>query len=195
MSFHYFGRDKRGVGIWKGGYNNLPRWLTYPFMGYGFLAGLLGAGGLIMRWLRGPSEGLTTFCTVFIIHFFVFGLVGVWMEWMRRKIDALTPEKQALQHLNMSQEELKRLAAERGIKPVYNINDQDYYNLADLTDAMSLLRASAAPATAAQELLRPAGHTASQPETLLRAAPAATVPAPNQDNAAAETQTVNAQQR
>jgi hypothetical protein len=170
ISFHYYGKDRRGVTRWGGGLDNLPLWLTKGFLGYSVIACVIGLLAVFWQLFIRYSPPLNVAILVFLLHFAIFGLIGIWMERLRSKIAGLSSEEETCARLGLDKDELQRLAKEKGILPVYNINDRDYYNLAELTDALLLLRPASAPDS--EQLLRPAGDTRTAPELLLRPADA-----------------------
>lgn len=168
VSFHYHGKDRRGVTRWGGGMDNLPLWLTKGFLIYSVIAAAIGLMAVFWQLFIQYSEPLNVVCSVFLLHFLIFGALGIWMDRLRSKIAALTSEEETCERLGLDRDALEQLTKERGILPVYNINGQDYYNLAELTDALLLLRPASAPDS--EHLLRPAGDSQTAPELLVRPA-------------------------
>jgi hypothetical protein len=99
---------------------------------------------------------------------FILGQVGMMFNF-RRRLSRLTTQKQLCESLGVTQEELYQFGETNGIKPSINLNGENYYDLNDFGDAVTLLRASVPPAATPETLLRPAAHTESLPEQLLRA--------------------------
>ena len=87
----------------------------------------------------------------------------------RGEIVRLCPADSLAASFGTDPETLERIAAERGIKPHYNINGADFYDPSDFGEAATPLRATAAPE--AQTLLHPATAAQTEPELLLRAEP------------------------
>jgi hypothetical protein len=98
---------------------------------------------------------------------YIFGC-GIWLLSKRRAIQGLRVEAEICKHLGVTQDVLKQIVEERDIKPRCNLNSEDYYDLADFGDAVTLLRASTPP-LAPQEMLRPVFQISLPPEELLRA--------------------------
>lgn len=169
-SFHYKGRDKRGVHQWTGSWNTVLKWVGIPFCVYGGFAAIGLIVILLTALITGKWESyFTTLSGVAGIHAITFGATGYWSLWMRRRIQALSPPDQASERLGISHEELQDLATERGIKPRMVINGEDFYDLADFDPALTLVRASQQPGTTSDTLLRPASSSSpSNPEELLR---------------------------
>jgi hypothetical protein len=170
FSFHYHGKDRRGVTRWGGGLDNLPIWLTKGFLVYSVLAAAVALMAVSWQLFIRYSPPLNVVILVFLLHFVIFGSLGIWMERLRTKIAALSSEEETCARLGLDREALERLTTEKGILPVYNINGRDYYNLAELTDALLLLRPAAAPDS--EHLLRPAGDSQTASDLLLRPADA-----------------------
>jgi hypothetical protein len=148
--------------------DNLPLWLTKGFLLYSVIAAAIGLTAVFWQHFIRYSPSLNVVCSVFLLHFLIFGALGIWMDRLRSKIAALTSEEEACEQLGLDREALERLTKEKRILPVYNINGRDYYNLAELTDVLLLLRPASAPDS--EHLLRPAGDTPTAPELLLRPA-------------------------
>ena len=87
---------------------------------------------------------------------------------MRRRIKKLSGAVSIGSRFGVDAERLTTFAEEQGIKPRYNINGEDFYDLKDFGDAAVLLRASVAPAAERETLLRPAAGSATPAENLLR---------------------------
>lgn len=87
---------------------------------------------------------------------------------MRRRIKKLNNADSISSRFGVEAERLTTFAEEQGIKPRYNINGEDFYDIKDFGDAAVLLRASVAPAAEPETLLRPAAGTVTDAENLLR---------------------------
>jgi hypothetical protein len=86
-----------------------------------------------------------------------------------RQLPRLASMQNLCTQLNVDGATLQRVAEEQGIKPRYNINGQDFYEITDFGDAATLLRASSASVSQRETWLRPAAQTETPPELLLRA--------------------------
>ena len=170
-SFHYRGKDKRGVSKWSGSWNGVLRWLGICFLIYaGFAAvALLGLLMYALFTLSWPAAFNPLFYVAFI-HTLTFGGTGLWARRMRRHILTLATPDQVSERFGMTQTELEHVALEKGIKPRMNLNGLDYYNPADFdSDAVTLLRGTTRPNEGQEVLLRPARDSgATSPEQLLR---------------------------
>ena len=177
MSFHWHGKTKKGAGKWVGTWNAPPLWFGLIFAGYGALAGTAGLVGLLAMLLF-PLSKIGTLVSVGLIHGLVFGGTGAWMLWMRRRILSLSTTDDLCKRLGIDEKTLERVAEENGIRPIYNINEKDYYDSSQFGDSLVLLRAAAAPTAAPETLLRASAPTPSETpaEQLLRATDSAPQP-------------------
>jgi len=93
----------------------------------------------------------------------------------------LIPEGQLQERLNTDDKTLHQAMDKHQVRPRFIINGDRYYSRSDFGEIATLLRASTAPATPPEALLRPAtGQVETPPEHLLRAAEGqADAPAPN----------------
>jgi hypothetical protein len=111
-------------------------------------------------------------------------VAGIYMLRLQILMARTSSVNKVCSRLGIQEELLKAIAEERDIKPQYNLNGRDYYNMADFKDVGSLLRASQQPTVATETLLRPAANTETSPETLLRA-----------DNAAQQVQSAGSEEK
>ncbi len=104
------------------------------------------------------------------ISVFVASAYSLGKFW--RGMKNVAPSNEVSSQFGLDESALTALAREHAVKPRYNINGRDYYNMADFGDITTLLRASVEPnVPQAATLLRPAGNVIeASPETLLRAA-------------------------
>jgi hypothetical protein len=155
-SFHWHGRNRDGVAQWTGNAEGPPAPLGWLFTWYGVIAGIGGIAALIIGpILHLVGNGIAPLILVGMIHGAVFGGVGIWATRFRRHISALKQPDAVCEALGIDNKTLEVLAEERGIKPKLIINDQPLYDLAEFSDAHTLLRGSSAPVS---------------PDSLLRAA-------------------------
>lgn len=92
---------------------------------------------------------------------------GTWTLHFLRRLSRLTSQEQLCKQLGLTQKELKQITEERGVQARCILNGEDYYDLADFREAVTLLRASSQPVSP-QEMLRPALESDIPPEQLLR---------------------------
>ena len=152
------GKDKRGVRkLWANGIR--------------FSACIFGVSlGLFLRFVSYRIGGRNAHSRFMFLSngvlggLFLYGFVHT--VAMRRQIKKLRGANQfAIWCRRVQVEDTRR---EQGIKPRYNINGEDFYDIKDFGDAAVLLRASIAPAAEPETLLRPAAGTATPAENLLR---------------------------
>jgi hypothetical protein len=177
MSFHWRGRDKQGVSKWTGSAKPL-RWLALIFGIYGPLAGIGAISVLVYGLLTHHlTPGLMTLVSVGATHFVVFTGIALWSRAMYRHVMRLKPADQMCASLGIAPEALQQIAEARKIKPRLILNEQPYYDPAEFTDALSLLRGSSIPQAAPATLLRPAASgEKTAPEELLRMTEGVTQP-------------------
>jgi hypothetical protein len=136
---------------------------------YGACAGIVGLIALLaVLFHAGTSASILA--TVGLIHGVVFSAIGIWMDRIRRSLQRLLSAEELAQRMGLDPDGVRRLAAQKEIKPQINVNDNDLYDPDVFVDAVSLLRGSSAPVSA-DTLVRPAlpVTTSSASETLLRA--------------------------
>ena len=159
------GTDERGVPKIRG------RWNAGSAI---FCALMIYAGVCILFSPRSHSSTvpLPTLNTIWFYNI-VCGVCCVCLPVkaisIRRKIKKLTDARSISSRFGIDAEALTNFAKKQGIKPRYNINGEDFYDLKDFGDAATLLRASVAPAAESETLLRPAASGNVTPaEHLLR---------------------------
>lgn len=158
------GSDKRGVQQIQGKWNTLSIfWTAYLiFAGIGFVSLLL------WRIKQGMSTGTAVCASILLSMALLFMYFPVQSVLMRRRIKKLNNADSISSRFGVEAERLTTFAEEQGIKPRYNINGEDFYDIKDFGDAAVLLRASVAPAAEPETLLRPAAGTVTDAENLLR---------------------------
>jgi hypothetical protein len=175
-SFEWMGRNREGVSRWKGNSSGPPARMGKILKTYGMVAGITGVTiailGPLLHWM---SAVVFPLVLVGIVHGIVFSLLGAWITRIRRRISTLKQPDEVCEVLGIPDEELHEMAAERGVKPKMIINNRPLYDLAEFSDAHTLLRGSSAPVfsdsllravtadsqtTPAGELLRASGATA-----------------------------------
>ncbi len=171
LSFHWHGRDRQGVSKWTGSAKPL-KWLGWGFGIYGPVAGMVGIGALLYGLITGHfTNGLSTIIAVGLFHGVLFTGIALWSRAMYQHVMRLRPVKQVCADMGIEEAALQRIAAERNIKPRLILNEQPYYDPADFSDALSLLRGSEMPQPNSETLLRPAAvGTATAADELLRGA-------------------------
>ncbi|HZP85115.1 MAG TPA: hypothetical protein VFB21_25995 [Chthonomonadaceae bacterium] len=158
--YNYHGKDIRGVPVCSGTSDAPPIWL--PIL----LVFLVPAVGTIL--LLDQHEPLVFRAFLILpVGYIVFGGIRYWR--LRRQLPRLSSMQNLCTQLNVDGATLQRVAEEQGLKPRYNINGQDFYEITDFGDATTLLRASSASINQRETLLRPAAQTEMPPELLLRA--------------------------
>lgn len=169
-SFHWQGRTKQGVNKWTGSVKPLL-WMGRIFSIYGPIAGLGGLAALLHGlFTGGMGGGHLPLTLVGLIHGIVFTSIGLWALKMHKFVGGLSRAEEVSARLGVGQAKLSELAEQRNIKPKIILNDQPYYDEADFSDALSLLRAGTRPQDDAEMLMRAAAGTSeTEAETLLRA--------------------------
>lgn len=170
MSFKWRGR-RNGVSRWWGARNGPPAFLAWPVLIYGVLAGVGALAVLLPLPLAMPSPARWALATAGLIHCLVFGLIGLWSLSMRKTMARLQSVEEMQERLGLDANAIRRLAAQKGVRPRLNMNDEDLFEPDELIDSASLLRGSAAPISP-DTLVRPASpiENAAEPDRLLRAA-------------------------
>ncbi len=172
MDFSRHGWDKRGVIKCRVYTQGQMRMMGASPLVFGAIAALFGSGAMVCHLFVRPSSGVLISALAGLLHAAVFGGEGVWSITMRQRIKALKQADEVCAQLGIDEAELQRLAQEKNVKPRYVIDERDYYDPNDFTDAGILLRASTAPADNPHTLLHAAGgHNEMPPDQLLRASP------------------------
>ncbi len=161
LPFRRFGKDKHGVIKYTGSVETLKRVWGFSVVGL-----LICAAGLYYFLTGQYSDPLI------LLFFFGYGLpctmIGVCAFLQYRHVTRFSSAEQICAALGMEEATLQQVATERKIKPRYFLNGQPHYDVAEFSDAMILLRATNAPQTTAETLLRPASaFDDSTPEQLL----------------------------
>jgi hypothetical protein len=157
--YNYHGKDARGVPICTGSADKPPLFICLvSLVGPIFwLIALLNIKDL--PWVLRP---------VFVVISSLL-LISAKRYWeIRRSFAHLSTLDVICKQYNVAGETFQGIVEEQQIKPRYNINGRDFYDLNDLGDAATLLRASAPP-VAPETLLRAAAHVETPQEQLLRA--------------------------
>ena len=160
---------KNGVSEWRGSWRNgPPLWFCRFFTGLSVLLGFIALGTGIMSLLGATSAWAVAGGLGFEAA--LFGAVTRMMYRQRDQFLKLRDTAGLAEAMGISQEELKRLAKERDIKPDVYFNDVPLYDPEKLIAAKVLLRPSSQSA-ANETLLLAAMPTQSSTETeqLLRA--------------------------
>jgi hypothetical protein len=172
----YFGRkDDRGVRTFRT--HLMPRTARAFVILCVMAAGLfnVGIGIRSLIWFLSLKHHYGDFWQSIIISSMSITLgscmtaAGIYMLGLYTRIARTSPVDKVCSKLGIREEHLETIAEERDIKPQYNVDGLDYYNMADFKDVGSLLRASQQPTAATETLLRPAANAETSPETLLRA--------------------------
>ena len=157
------GIDKRGVPCLSGNVDDVS---LFP---------------LVLFFLMGTSQAILILILLLLGQFLLailplcscIGLFGVFRYYyhLRKRLNQLFTGFSIGRKLGFTETELIAFAQEHSVKPIYCVNGNDLYDLADFEDAQSLLRASEQPIASQDMLLRPAvGTEEAQMEQLLRAA-------------------------
>ena len=165
IPFKRSGKDARGVPKIEGAWTrSSKRWLLFWTLFY--------SSSLILYardFSKGPTNhykfGMGLYMTIFSCFML---LIAARNFSLRQKTKKLTNADAISSRFGVEAERLTTFAEKQGIKPRYNINGEDFYDLKDFGDAAVLLRASVAPAAQPETLLRPAAGTPPQIENLLR---------------------------
>jgi hypothetical protein len=140
-----------------------PLWLSLALLVLGLFT-LLGIPKDIHKGMPYWDAAVVAFAA------FGFGWPGYQLLRLRHRLRHLHSTNQICAQFQMDQVTLERIALTHGIKPRYNVNSDDFYNLADFGEMFTLLRASIEPTAQPETLLRPASESVeTPPETLLRA--------------------------
>jgi len=154
--FHWHGRTKEGVNKWTGSIKPLL-WIGRIFGVYGPAAAIAGfvalIYGLIARHLVGPTLSLMM---VGLIHGAIFSTISYWALYMHRRVSHLAPAHGLEESLGLDAAAVREVAEQRNIQPKIILNDEPYYDPTEFVEALSLVRASSAPTTGPEALLRPA---------------------------------------
>jgi hypothetical protein len=167
------GRTKQGASKYVGSQAGPPKWAWWLLFGLASIEAVIAAGLLIASlFIRVDLGDACGFGLGAAGH----ALTGWWLRRQYYYIHGMVDEDDAARWLGVDKAELNQIVEERGIRPKYNINGEDFYDRRDFGDVATLLRASAPSVEKQQSLLRAAGNVQAQPDTLLRAEPTADGP-------------------
>jgi hypothetical protein len=159
FGFHWTGRDDNGVSVWDG-QTGAMRFGVWTLVVMGGLE--IAAAAVLHYYLPEPVVSLVIGGS----GLFLLGLAW-WGEQFRRHVLSMASLEEAATKLGVGTEDVQRLISDYNVRPRIILNGEPVYDPADFTEHARLLRPSAAPVDGG--LLRPAGFSGMESETLLRA--------------------------
>lgn len=157
------GMDKRGVPCLSGNVDDVS---LFPVVLFSVLTISMGVLSIVFLFMHQFVPAISALCMCFWM-----ANVVRYYNHLRIRLNQLLSGYSVSKQLGMTETELIAFAQEHSVKPIYCVNGNDFYDLADFGEAQSLLRASEQPIASQDTLLRPAvGIEDAHSEQLLRAA-------------------------